>query len=431
MSPKICCRRLAAALAALALGTPAIYGAEQVGLIKIDGAIGPATATYISRAMDQAAAEHDQCLVIQLDTPGGLLDSTRQIVEKLFTDVVPTVVYVTPSGACAASAGTFITLAADIAAMAPDTSIGAAHPVSLTGGAGEDEPTNGVMREKLENYGSSFIENIANKRNHNVEWAKSAVRQSASITAAEALKLKVIDVIAPDLPDLLKQINGREAAGKTLRTAGARVVEIPMTARERVFQLLWRPEVMYFLMLVAMYGIIAELSHPGAILPGVVGAIAVVLSLYMSSVLPINVAGGALILVAMGLFIADIYAPTHGVLTAGGLAAFFIGSLMLFDRDPAYSLSVGLVLPTTILTGLFFLFVVGAGLRAQRLPVKAGPETLIGQITTALTAIDEHGGQVFVDGALWSAASRTPIAQGQLAEIIGRNGLTLDVKPKP
>ena len=428
MSPKIW--RLAAGIAALALGAPALFGAEQVGLIKIDGAIGPATATYISRAMDQAAAEHDQCLVIQLDTPGGLLDSTRQIVEKLFTDVVPTVVYVTPAGASAASAGTFITLAADIAAMAPDTSIGAAHPVSLTGGAGEDEPTNGVMREKLENYGSSFIENIATKRNHNVEWAKSAVRQSASITAADALKLKVIDLIATDLPDLLKQINGREAAGKTLRTAGARVVEIPMTAREVVFQMLWRPEVMYFLMLVAMYGIIAELSHPGAILPGVVGAIAVVLSLYMSSVLPINVAGGVLILAAMGMFIADIYAPTHGVLTVGGLAAFFLGSLMMFDRDPAYSLSLGLIVPATVLTGLFFLFVIGAGLRAQRLPVKAGPETLIGQATEALTAIDQRGGQVFVDGALWNAASQTPVAQGQRVEITGRSGLTLNVKPK-
>ncbi|MGD0412640.1 MAG: nodulation protein NfeD [Verrucomicrobiota bacterium] len=428
MSPNIRC--LAAAVAALALGAPALLGAEQVGLIKIDGAIGPATATYIARAMDQAAAEHDQCLVIQLDTPGGLLDSTRQIVEKLFTDVVPTVVYVTPSGACAASAGTFITLAADIAAMAPDTSIGAAHPVSLLGGAGEDEPTNGVMREKLENYGSSFIENIANKRNHNIAWAKSAVRESASITADEALQLKVIDLIARDLPDLLQQINGRESAGKTLRTAGARVVEIPMSAREKVFQMLWRPEVMYLLMLVAMYGIIAELSHPGAIFPGVVGAIAVVLSLYMSAVLPINVAGGVLILVAMGLFVADIYAPTHGVLTVGGLAAFFIGSLMLFDRDPAYSLSPALIFPATVLTGLFFLVVIGAGLRAQRLPVKAGPETLIGQTTAALTAIDERGGQVFVDGALWSAVSHAPIAQGQRAEIVGRDRLVLYVKPK-
>jgi membrane-bound serine protease (ClpP class) len=430
MSLKICCRRLAAMVAALALTSPARLGAEQVGLIRIDGAIGPATVTYVSRAMDQAAADRDQCLIIELDTPGGLLDSTRLIVEKLFSDAVPTVVYVTPSGACAASAGTFITMAADIAAMAPDTSIGAAHPVSLTGGAGEDEPTNGVMREKLENYGASFIENVAHKRNRNVEWAKSAVRQSASITANEALTLKVIDLIASDLPDLLKQLNGREAGGKTLRTEGARVVEIPMSAREKVFQMLWRPEVMYLLMLVAMYGIIAELSHPGAIFPGVVGAIAVVLSLYMSAVLPINVAGGVLILVAMGLFITDIYAPTHGVLTVGGLAAFFIGSLMLFDRDPAYALSPALIFPATVLTGLFFLVVIGAGLRAQRLPVKAGPETLIGQTTAALTAIDERGGQVFVEGALWKAVSLTPIAEGERAEIVGRDGLTLNVKPK-
>jgi membrane-bound serine protease (ClpP class) len=418
-----------AALGALfTLALPAVARAEQVGLIKIDGAIGPATATYISRAMDQAAADHDQCLVIELDTPGGLLDSTRLIVEKLFTDTVPTVVYVTPSGACAASAGTFITLAANIAAMAPDTSIGAAHPVSLTGGAGEDEPTNGVMREKLENYWASFIENIAHKRNHNIDWAVSAVRQSASITAAEALKLKVVDLIAADLPDLLQQINGREAAGKMLHTAGARVVEIPMTTREQVFQMLWRPEVMFVLMLVAMYGIIGELSHPGAVLPGVVGAIAVVLSLYMSAVLPINVAGGVLILVAMGLFIIDIYAPTHGVLTVGGLVTFLIGSLMLFDRNPAYSLSPALIIPATILTGVFLLGVVGAGLRAQRLPVKAGPETLIGQTGTAMTAIDTRGGQVFVAGALWSAVSAAPIAEGEPVAITGRDGLTLRVK---
>ena len=212
-----------------------MLGAEQVGLIKIDGAIGPATATYISRAIDEAAADHDQCLIIELDTPGGLLDSTRLIVEKLLSDAEPTVVFVAPAGACAASAGTFITLAADIAAMAPDTSIGAAHPVSLTGGAGEDEPTNGVMREKLENYGSSFIENIASKRHRNIEWAVSAVNQSACTNAAAALRLKVIDVIAPDLPDLLQQLDGREAAGKILRTEGARVVEIPMSAREKSF----------------------------------------------------------------------------------------------------------------------------------------------------------------------------------------------------
>ena len=430
MSLKICCRRMAAVVAALALASPALLGAEQVGLIKIDGAIGPATAAYISRAIDQAAADHDQCLIIQLDTPGGLLESTHRIVEKLFTDVLPTVVFVAPSGACAASAGTFITMAANIAAMAPDTSIGAAHPVSLIGGAGVNEPTNGVMREKLENFGSSFINNVASKRHRNIAWAESAVSQSACTNAAAALELNVIDLIAPDLPGLLQQLDGREAAGKILRTAGARVVEMPMSAREKVFQLLWSQEVMFVLMLITMYGIIAELSHPGAIFPGIAGAIALVLFLYMSAVLPINIAGVVLVLVAMGLFITDVYAPTHGVLTVGGLAAFFIGSLMLFDRDSAFSLSLALIVPATVLTGLFVLFVLGAGLRAQRLPVKSGPETLLGQTTAALTAIDQYGGQVFVDGALWRAVSQTPVAQGEWAEIVGRNGLTLIVKPK-
>ena len=428
MSSRICCRCVAAIGALLTLVLPGLLRAEQVGLIKINGAIGPATATYISRAMDRAAADHDQCLVIELDTPGGLLDSTRLIVEKLFTDTVPTVVYVNPAGASAASAGTFITLAANIAVMAPDTSIGAAHPVSLTGGANDNEPTGDVMREKLENYGASFIENIAHKRNHNVDWAVSAVRRSVSTTAAEALQLKVVDLIAKDVPDLLKQINGREAAGNILHTRDASVVEIPMTVREQIFQMLWRPEVMFVLMLVAMYGIIGEFSHPGAVLPGVVGAIAVVLSLYMSAVLPINVAGGILILVAMALFIIDVYAPTHGILTVGGLVTFLIGSLMLFDRDPAYSLSPVLIIPATILTGVFLLGVVGAGLRAQRLPVKAGPETLIGQPGSAMTAIDSHGGQVFAAGALWSAVSAEPIAEGEPVQIAGRDGLVLLVK---
>jgi membrane-bound serine protease (ClpP class) len=402
--------------------------AEQVGLITINGAIGPATAGYISRAIDQAAADNDQCLIIQLDTPGGLLDSTKEIVEKLFADIVPTVVYVAPSGATAASAGTFITLAADVAAMAPNTSIGAAHPISL--GLGSQEMTNDVMGEKLENYSASFIENIADKRKHNVQWAKSAVRQSVSITAEEALKLKVIDLIAPDTANLLGQLNGRQVGGKILRTAGAKTVEISMLPRERMFQMLWHPEVMFVLMLAAIYGIIGELSNPGAVLPGVAGAIALVLALYMAAILPVNVAGLALMLVAMGLFIIDIYAPTHGVLTVGGLISFLLGSIMLFNRDPAFQLSLGLILPATILTGLFLAFVIGAGLRAQLLPIKAGTEAMIGQTAAALTAIDQHGGKVFADGAYWNAVSQSPIAAGQLAEIAALNGLTLIVKPK-
>ena len=281
------------ALAGLIAGATANLFADAAGLIRINGAIGPATAGYISRAIDVSSARNDACLIIQLDTPGGLLDSTKEIVQKFYSAKVPTVVYVGPSGANAGSAGCFITLAADVAAMAPNTSIGAAHPVSM--GPGGSEKMDEVMKKKLENFGSSYIEAIAQKRGRNIEWAKSSVEQSASITSEKALELKVIDMIASDIPDLLRQLEGRKINGKELHTAGANIVEIPMAAREKLFQVLWRPEIMFILMLAAIYGLIGELSTPGAILPGVVGAIAFVLALYLSAILPINLAGVALI----------------------------------------------------------------------------------------------------------------------------------------
>ncbi|MGP8198838.1 MAG: NfeD family protein [Limisphaerales bacterium] len=428
MALSILGKRMAAGLAAMALMSPPMLGAGQVGLVKIDGAIGPATATYISRAVDEAAADQDACLIIQLDTPGGLLDSTKEIVEKLLSDAVPTVVYVAPAGSTAASAGTFITLAADVAAMAPDTTIGAAHPVSFTGGY--EGGSNDVHRTKMENYASSYIDTIASKRGHNVEWAKAAVLQSACTNAAEALRLKVIDIIAPDMPSLLKQLDQRHVGQIVLHTAGAQVVEIPMAVRERIFQMLWHPEVMFVLMLVAIYGIIGEMSNPGAILPGVAGAVALILALYMSTILPINIAGLALILLAVALFVIDVFAVTHGVLTGGGIIAFFLGSIMLFDRNPAFQLSLGLIIPATVLTAAFFLFVIGAGLRAQFLPVKTGPETMLGKTAAALTAIDQAGGQVMIDGEYWKAVSQIPLAKGAAAEIVGIEGLTLHVKPK-
>jgi membrane-bound serine protease (ClpP class) len=419
---------LAVAGAAALMAAPAPVRAGQVGLIRIDGAIGPATATYIARALDRAAADNDECLIIQLDTPGGLLESTKEIVGKLFQDQVPSVVYVAPAGAGAASAGTFITLAADVAAMAPDTTIGAAHPVSM--GGGDAPETNSVMTRKLENYATSYIETIATKRHHNIDWAKSAVRESASITAAEALKLHVIDLISEDMPDLLRQLDGREAAGKTLRTAKASVVEIPMTAGERIFQRLWRPEVLFVLMLVAIYGIIGELSNPGAVLPGVAGAVALVLALYMGSVLPVNAAGLALILLAVALFIIDVFATTHGVLTAGGVVAFLLGSLLLFNRQPGFRLPLTWIIPATVLTALFFLFVIGAGLRAQFLPAKTGRESMAGKTATALTAVDQNGGTVLFDGEYWEAVGQEPVAPGAPVEIVGLEKLVLRVKPK-
>ncbi len=425
-------RVVAIAVTAWVFAAASVCTAAQVGLIHINGPIGPATASYIARAIDVSGERKDACLVIVLDTPGGLLESTKQIVQTFYSSRVPTVVYVSPGAATAGSAGVFITMAADVAAMAPHSSIGAAHPVTIGGiGGGSEEKTDDVMKKKMENYASSFIESIADKRSRNVEWAKSAVIESAAITAEKALDLNVIDLIADDMPDLLKQIDGFEIGDKTLDTADAKTVEIPMTVREKVFQLIWRPEVMFALMLVVMYGIIGELSSPGAILPGIAGGIALILLLYMSSILPINIAGLALIGLAVALFIIDVFAPTHGVLTGGGIVAFFLGSLMLFNHAaPGFKLSIAYIIPATLLTAAFFVFIVGAGLRAQFRPVQAGKETMLGQTVHALSRIDSQGGKVFIEGELWNAVSEVVIEKDQPVEITGIEGLTLKVKPK-
>ncbi|HEY5552060.1 MAG TPA: nodulation protein NfeD [Opitutaceae bacterium] len=420
--------RLAIGIAAIIAGT-SVFAAEKVGFIEIDGAIGPATAGYIERAIRVASEQGHSALILRLDTPGGLLDSTKEIVQAFYASEVPVVVHVAPPGANAGSAGVFITLAADVAAMAPNTSIGAAHPVAF-GGASQAEPDE-TMKQKLENYAVSYIEAIAEKRGRNVEWAKSAVKDSASITAEKALELRVIEIIAADTADLLAQLDNREVRGLVLKTVGAEVEEIPMILRERVFQMIWRPEVMFVLMLVAIYGLLGEMSNPGTILPGVTGTIALILALYMSAILPVNIAGIALIVLAIALFIFDAIAPTHGILTTGGVIAFFIGSMMLFDTiEPAFRLSLAMIIPATLITSAFFIFVVSAGIKAQFLPVKMGAETLAGAAALALSDIDSSGGRVLVEGEDWRAVSDTAISEGQPVEIISVRGLSLAVKPK-
>jgi membrane-bound serine protease (ClpP class) len=404
----------------------------KVCLSKVDGAIGPATASYIARSVDEAQAKGVQCLIIELNTPGGLLDSTRVIVQKLLGSTVPVVVYVAPTGATAASAGCFITLAANVAAMAPATTIGAAHPVTLGGlPSGDQSKPDQTMTQKLENFAVSYMEAIANRRNRNIEWAKSAVRESASITAEKALELKVVEIVARDLDDLLAQLNGRVVNGRPLETAAAQVVEIKTSVTEQLLQMFWRPEVMFVLMLIAIYGLIGEMTTPGAILPGVVGAMALILALYMAAILPISVAGLLLIGLAVALFLIDVFAPTHGVLTGGGILAFFVGSLMLFDRrDPLFRLSLYYIIPSVILTSGFFLLIVGKGLQAQRLPVRVGKETMLGKFVQAITPIDASGGRVFVEGEYWTARSDHSIKQGETVRIVAIEGLTLKVVPK-
>ncbi|MGD0350534.1 MAG: nodulation protein NfeD [Verrucomicrobiota bacterium] len=420
-------RWISIAIAGLILGVAAGQAA-QVGLIKIDGAIGPATASYISRAIDVSAAQNDECLVIELNTPGGLANSMNDIVQVFYAERVPTVVYVAPEGAMAGSAGVYITLAANIAAMAPHTTIGAAHPVEM---GNEEETTNSIMMQKVGNVYTKVMQTIAEKRHRNVEWAKSSVTASKALTSEEALQLKVIDLIATNVPDLLQKLSGRSVNGKILKTIGASVIEIPMTPSEHLFQLFWLPEVMMILMLIAIYGIIAEMSHPGAIFPGVAGALALILLLYMSATLPVNVAGVALILLAVALFIIDIFAPTHGVLTGGGIAAFFLGALMLFNHAPVgYHLPMSWIVSATVLTAAFFIFVVSKGIRAQFRPIQSGKETMLGRTVKALSRIDAQGGKVFIEGENWNAVSETPVEAGQPVEITGIEGLTLKVKPK-
>ncbi|HWC59172.1 MAG TPA: nodulation protein NfeD [Verrucomicrobiae bacterium] len=413
--------------AAMTLSIAPALSAANVGLIEIKGAISPATENYISRAVDAATRQNDTCLIIQLDTPGGLVSSSQAIVQKFYASEVPIVVYVYPSGAGATSAGTYITLAADIAAMAPHTTIGAAHPV----GANGEGDTNSIMWSKAENYVASWVKTIAEKRGRNVTWAEAAVRKSISSTSEEALDQGVIDLIATDVPDLLKKLDGRTVGNKTLHTANATIVPIRMNFRDAFLRLFLQPEMMFILMLVVIYGIIGELSNPGAILPGVAGVIAAILVLCLSAVLPINIAGLLLIFVAIVLFIIDVYTPTHGVLTGGGILAFFLGALMLFNRaDPAFRLPLPYIIGGTVTTALFFLFIVGAGLRAQRLPVRAGRETMIGKTLPAAEHIDAAGGKVFVEGEWWNAVSDTPIETGQPVEIVSIEGLTLRVKAK-
>ena len=321
-----------------------------------------------------------------------------------------------------------IALAADVAAMAPHTSIGAAHPVEL-GGTGEGKPDS-IITKKLENFTVSYVEAIAAKRGRNVEWAAAAVRDSASVTAEKALDLKVIDLIAPDLPSLLSQLEGREAGGVVLRTASARVVEIPRLARERVLQALWRPEVIFVLMLIAIYGIIGELSNPGAILPGVAGAISLILAFYLASILPVSTAGLSLLALAVLLFVVDLFAPTHGVLTVGGIVSFVLGALLLFeDAGPAFRLPLTMVLPAAVVTALFFVFVLGAGLHAQRLPARVGREALPGTTGEALTRVGPDSGWVLLDGETWHARSGDTVERGQEVIVVAVEGLLLRVKP--
>jgi membrane-bound serine protease (ClpP class) len=395
-------------------------------VIRVDGAIGPTTTNYIRRALAEATERGARALVIELDTPGGLLDSTQDIVRSLFAAEIPVVVYVTPPGGRAASAGTFITLAAHLAAMAPSTTIGAASPVTMAPAAQADT----VMQRKVFSATESFMRTIAERRGRNVEWAIAAVREGASATEQEALELGVIDLVAASREALLEGLDGRVVDGDTLRTADAAIEELPKNLAERFLGLLTRPELLLILMLVAIYGIMAEVTNPGGIVPGVTGVVALVLLLYASAAMPINTAGYLLLALAIGLFVAEAFTPTFGVLIAAGSVAFFLGALMLFQDFPeAMALPWAYLIPATLLTAVFFVWVATAGIRAQFSPGRAGVETLMGQRAEVVDPVTPTGGRIFVNGEYWHAVADEEIGAGEECEIVEVHGLTMRVRP--
>ena len=379
--------------------------AQKVISITIDGTINPAAAGFIERGIKKAEKEKAGCLLIHLNTPGGLLKSTRVIVGNILDATTPVVVYVSPAGAHAGSAGVFITLAAHIAAMAPGTNIGAAHPVSMQGGM------DSTMNEKTTNDAIAFIRTIAEKRNRNVEWAEDAVRRSVSITGAEAIQEKVIDLMAVTTQDLLEQIDGKtvelNSGTTTLRTKGVEVKEMEMSFIEKLLNIISDPNIAYILLMLGFYGLLFELYNPGSIFPGIVGVIGLILGLYSLHTLPINYAGLALIVVGIILFLLEIKITSYGLLTIGGIVSLLLGSLMLIREDSSFEflrISRSVIIIFTALTTLFFLFVVGAGITAQKAKPVTGIEGFIGETGITLETLDPIG-TVRVHGEIWRAES--------------------------
>jgi len=402
---------------------------EPVYTIEVDGIINPATAKFIVDSIDEATQQGAQCLIIQLDTPGGLMESMRGIVKKELASTIPIIVYVAPGGARAASAGVFVTMAANIAVMAPGTHIGAAHPVTLGGGEGKESKT---MTDKIVNDTVAFIKNIAKTRGRNVDWGEKAVVKSVSITDEEALKLNVIDLIAPDIPTLLAKIDGRvvkfDGVTRTLHTKGVQPKPIKMSWREKLLDVISNPQIAYYLLMLGGMGIFFELSNPGAILPGVVGGIFLILAFYALQVLPVNYAGLALILFAIILFIAEIKVVSHGLLAVGGIISLFLGSLMLFRSPAEYMrLSLSVIIPAVLVTSAFFVFAATMAIRARLRKPTTGKEGLIGERGVASTLIAPEG-KISIHGEFWDAVSDQNIEKGDKVQVIGVKNLKLNVK---
>ena len=403
---------------------------QKVFTITIDGTINPASAEYIERGIRKAEDARAECLVVQLNTPGGLLKSTRVIVTSILESHVPVVVYVSPPGAHAGSAGVFITMAAHIAAMAPGTNIGAAHPVDMQGGSGDT-----IMSEKSTNDAVAFIKSIAGKRKRNLQWAEDAVRRSIAIPEAEALENNVVDMVAVNMKDLLTKIDGKtvelDYGEATLHTKNTEPVAVDMSALEKFLNLLSDPNIAYILLMLGFYGIMFELYNPGAILPGIVGVISLILAFYSMHTLPVNYAGLALIIFAVVLFILEIKMATHGVLAIGGVVSLLLGSFMLIQSDSNLEfvrISRSVIISTVAVSTLFFLFIVGLGLRAQRLKPVTGIEGIIGEIGEAIESLNPLG-FVRVHGEMWKAETTSgEIAKGTKVRVVRIENLKLFVE---
>jgi membrane-bound serine protease (ClpP class) len=423
--------RFAVLVAAFVAVTAAGHAAPVVDVVHVNGVIGPATARYVLRALDRAEYHRVQALVLEMDTPGGLTKSMDDISEGLLNSPVPSVAYVYPSGARAASAGVFIMYAAGLAAMAPTTHLGAAHPVSIaTTGTGSMDKTE---MTKATNDAVAEIRSFALRHGRNGVWAERAVRQSVSITSEEALRLHVIDLIATGPSDLLAKLDGRLVRTATgtvrLQTRNAHLIDVAMDLTEEFLRLLSDPNVGFVLMTIAIYGIIFELSNPGLIFPGVIGVFALLLALASFAIIEVNAAGVIFIVFAIALFIADIKVPSHGILTAGGITSFVLGSLLLTSNQaPFLRVSIALIIGVAVMTAAFFLFAVGAGVRAQGRRVETGREALVGAIGVVRRELAPEG-TVFVQGELWSAASSSGmIPAGARVRVVAINGLHLKVR---
>ncbi len=403
-------------------------GRQSIDVIDVDGIINPVSAKFIVGSIDQARETGAQCLIIVLDTPGGLMASMRQIVKKMLSAKIPVVVYVAPSGARAASAGVFITMAAHVAAMAPSTNIGAAHPVTL-GGKEQDK----VMMEKIVNDTVAYAKSIARKRGRNDKWAVEAVEKSVSVTDEEALELKVIDLVSPNLDDLVHQLNGREIAmdektTRVLNTEEARINRISMTWKDKLLDTISHPQIAYLLFLLGMMGIYFEISNPGAILPGVIGGISIILAFFALHVLPINYAGLALMILGVVLFIAEIKVTSYGLLSVAGIFSLLMGSIMLIDNPTEYlKLSWQVIVPAVAVSTGFFIFAVTMAIRIRLRRPTTGIEGLVGRIGVAESDFRTDG-RVAVYGEIWTAESEDKIKNGDKVEVIKVDKLRLVVK---